>query len=279
MRTTLLTIIINTILSGANLSAQIPNNGFENWTLDVNNDLNPDGYETTNSDTDVSVEQYSPAYAGTYSMKVKTFDPGFMTIPGFAMIEFPLTSRPDCFTVCFKSTIMPGDGAYIIFSLWSGDSIIASPGNCTFNIDSSYANYTCLTYPITYQSALTPDSANIMIVAGTASATLGTEIIVDELSFNCTSSIQNNEFELFREIYPNPSAQVANLPVNMKSNNELDLFVYDLHGKLVKTIHYGWLTAGEHALTLSVEDLANGVYMYRLQGINSSQTGKFTVAH
>lgn len=258
--------------------SQIPNPGFENWTVDSNNDNNPDFWSTTNSDPDVSVTPFTPAYMGNYSMKVAAWDPGIFPIGGFAMAEFPFNQRPACLTVCYKATIMPSDGAYIIVSLWQGDSIIAAPGDCTFNLDSTVNNFTCISLPITYVSSLTPDSANIMIVAGTVSAQLGTEIIVDELSFSCTASTP--EWPLATSIisYPNPSSDFIMLPFDALEPDEFSLNIYNAAGELVQTQTGIYSVEGKNNLPVQVQHLANGIYHYQLVSKLTIYQGKFIVA-
>jgi hypothetical protein len=59
------------LLAFETVTAQIPNNGFESWEIDPYGNLNPSGWETTNDDPDISVEQYIPAKQGNYSIRVK----------------------------------------------------------------------------------------------------------------------------------------------------------------------------------------------------------------
>jgi len=124
------------------LRAQIPNGGFENWVAD-GNDNNPIDWSTTNGDPFVSVTPYTPAYAGSFSMKVSTFSAGFLTVSGVASIEFPYTQRPSEINACIKTTVMPGDKVYLIISMFHEDVIIASPTNCSFSIDTTISNFTC----------------------------------------------------------------------------------------------------------------------------------------
>jgi hypothetical protein len=39
-------------------------------------------------------------------MKVATFDPGFMFMPGTAEAEFAMSQRPNFLNVCFKANIV-----------------------------------------------------------------------------------------------------------------------------------------------------------------------------
>lgn len=67
--TTLRFMLISAMVFTCELaSAQIPNNGFELWSTVPTGNLDPAGWETTNDDPDVSVEHYTPAKAGAFSI-------------------------------------------------------------------------------------------------------------------------------------------------------------------------------------------------------------------
>lgn len=269
------------IFSSTNLWSQIPNQGFESWTTDLDGNLNPTTWETTNSSPDVSVSQYTPAYAGSYSMKVAVFDPGFMGVPGYAMLSFPYSSKPATISACIKTNIMPGDAVYVIVSLFNGDSIVASPGNCSFMIDSTINQFTCFTFPITYQSPLVPDSANIMVIAGKSGVTLvGTHIIIDDLTFGLSTDIEESIMPSSATLgrsFPNPASSSASLPLNLQKASEITLRIFDVLGKEVKAVSFGFLEKGDHLLDISLEDLPAGIYQYAVNGDGFSLADKITV--
>ncbi len=264
--------------STSNMIAQIPNGTFESWAVDIYGDNNPVSWTTTNSDPDISVTPYSPAYAGTYSMKVSTFDPGFMAIPGVAEVSFPYSQRPTHINACFKATILPGDHAYIIVALYQGDSIVAAPGDCSFVIDTTNSTFTCMSFPITYQSALVPDSAYIMVIAGSSLAQLGTNIIVDNLTFSLPASIAtySNSQNIITN-YPNPTSSETYLDLNLITKNNIIISVWDAKGSLVNTIDLGTIASGKQQITLNTNTLENGIYTYNVKGQDISYYGKLIV--
>ncbi|NVO01580.1 MAG: T9SS type A sorting domain-containing protein [Bacteroidetes bacterium] len=270
MKLTKLFILAAFFIVSLSLNAQIPNQGFETWVTDVDGNVNPAGWETTNSFPDISVSQYTPAYAGSFSMLIKTFDPGFMTLPGFASFGFPYNLKPTKINACIKTNIMPGDNVSILVSLWNGDSLVASPTNCTFVIDSTINQFTCLSFPITYQSALIPDSAYIMITAGKfGSVQLGTQIIVDELTFGFGTGINeiHDSFSAsLEQNIPNPAVNSTVFPLMLNKSSNVNLIIYDVLGKEVKHISFGKLNSGNHDLELSLEGFSNGVYYCSFQG-------------
>ena len=262
-------------------AAQIPNSGFESWELDADGNLNPTGWGTTNEDQMISVDQYTPAKQGNYSMRVRVFDPGFFPINGIAFTEFAYTQRPSFFSVWLKTTVMPGDAVYVIVSLWKGDTIVASPDSCTFVIDSTINGFTHFSFPLSYQSVKYPDSANIMVIAGRYGNTLvGTEIIVDELAFANGVGLEENNTAASAQAapaYPNPATGRIFIPLTLKNSSRIGIELYNPAGILLRAENFGTLDSGQHNLELSVDNLANGFYTYRLTGSGVQQIGKFTV--
>lgn len=257
------------LFNSLNLSAQIPNSGFENWIADGDGILFPEGWETTNNTLDTNVKQYTPAYQGNYAMQVKSWDAGFMLLGGSASISFPYVLRPTKFKACLKSTLIGGDTAYIFFALWKGDSIIASSADCTFKIVTDFNQYTCIDFPIKYQSLLLPDSASIIIMSGLVGNThVGTNIIVDELSFVFGVGINeqtNTSSVIVAQNFPNPASSSTSLPVKIPKGADVTLYLYDILGNELKKTNYGFLNSGEHNLIISLDDLPNGIYQIQLK--------------
>ncbi len=261
------------------VNAQVPNSGFENWTVDGNNDNNPDGWFTTNSDPDVSVTPYSPAYAGSHSMKVATFDPGFMFIPGTAEAEFTMSQRPNFLNVCFKANVLGGDKAYILFGLYQGDSIVASPDSCSFVIDTSNANFKCVSFPVSYQSALIPDSAYIMVMAGSLNSQDGTYIIVDEMNFSMVAGVEEASNSSFVSAYcfPNPAKDNTTINILNNKDSQLKLELFDMKGALVYSEELKVSPAAKNEISIPTTSLKNGHYIYSVRGATTSIRSKMIV--
>src|SRR3990172_8420610 len=133
----------------------------------------------------VIVEPVTPGHQGTYAMKVKTLDLGFLTLPGVAIMQaaYNFAQTPTKFGAWVRSTIMTGDTAFIIVALMKGDTVIAATDSCTFKIDSSYSQYTYLEFPIAVVSGSTPDSLYVMVASGLGTnSQVGTELIVDDIA-------------------------------------------------------------------------------------------------
>ncbi len=251
-------------------SAQITNGGFENWSLDVDGNLNPNSWETTNELPDTSVLRYSPGYVGNYSMLVRTFNPGFMVVPGIANISFPFSLRPTQFRACVKTKVMTGDMCFLMMALLKGDSSIAALDSCTFKIDSSMTQFRCFNFPIKYISNFKPDTAMLFVIAGGYNnAKIGTQIIVDELSFVFGNGINETVVPISAFIgksYPNPTSSYTSIPLKLTSGSPIMVNIYDLSGKKITTLNQGFLQAGAHLVKLNLDALSNGIYSYTVEG-------------
>ena len=77
--------------------------------------------------------------------------------------------------------------------------------------------------------------------------------------------------------YPNPFNPVATIPVSLAADMAVRLAVYDLRGRLVRTLQDGVLTAGDHAFRFNGEGLASGTYFCRLETPAGVQTKRMTL--
>ncbi len=65
--------------------------------------------------------------------------------------------------------------------------------------------------------------------------------------------------------YPNPFNPSRVITCDLPSNSHVTLQVYDMLGRLVKTLVDRVQSAGEHSATFQSSGLASGMYFYRLQ--------------
>lgn len=260
------------------LDAKIPNGGLEEWVQD-GDDYNPVDWQTTNNAPFLNVSPYTPAYEGNFSMKVSTFDAGVMVVAGVATMEFSYSKKPAALNACLKTTIMPGDRVLLIFSMFHKDSIIALPTDCTFSIDSTISDFSCFSFPITYRADLDPDSAIIIIMAGSAAPQVGTEIVVDALSFQDSNPTSQALFLETGSVgnYPNPAGRNTFIPVNLLTDSDVEILVWDSKGALVQSIPYHSLRAGKHTLEVDTGGLPQGVYPYAVRAKGVTLHGKMII--
>lgn len=79
-------------------------------------------------------------------------------------------------------------------------------------------------------------------------------------------------FETFElQHYPNPFSSNMHIGFSLPEDAEVTLHIYNLAGKLVKTLIDSPMRAGCHSVDWDVQNAASGVYFYRI-GISSKRT-------
>jgi len=71
------------------------------------------------------------------------------------------------------------------------------------------------------------------------------------------------DFELLQN-YPNPFNATTNIRYRTSEAGMVQLAVYNVAGQLVETLVDEYEEAGLHAVQWSAQDIASGVYLYRL---------------
>lgn len=133
-------------------------------------------------------------------------------------------------------------------------------------------------------------TANVPIKFGknkTVGDVLGKDVVVvttdGNLNTNGTSTPIQEPIQLPTQIdlknaYPNPFNPSTTITVEIPSGGEyVNLEVYDLLGRPIKTIYSGRLVAGTHRFTFNADGLATGTYIYKLKSENSYIIKKMTL--
>ncbi len=76
------------------------------------------------------------------------------------------------------------------------------------------------------------------------------------------------------ENYPNPFNPTTEISYQMPRNGEVTLKVYDVLGRLVATLVDGYQSAGVHTAQFNADNLASGIYFYRLTAPGITQVKK-----
>ena len=74
--------------------------------------------------------------------------------------------------------------------------------------------------------------------------------------------------------FPNPFVNETTIPVNLIYPSEVKLDLYDLQGRIVKTIDKGNLSSGDHEISINLNELgiSKGNYAYQLEIKNQNGT-------
>ena len=75
-------------------------------------------------------------------------------------------------------------------------------------------------------------------------------------------------------VFPNPAIHEANIQFKIDKPGFVKLNVYDLSGNVVRQLLNESKNTGTYTISFSKDDLPKGLYFYRLENDNSSDTGK-----
>jgi hypothetical protein len=92
------------------------------------------------------------------------------------------------------------------------------------------------------------------------------------LQYDGFGNITNTRDVLFLSCYPNPSHGKTTARYSLPQNCKVNLAIFDLYGKEIKTLLNEEQTAGSHNLNFTTEELPEGYYFCRLQAGNDTET-------
>lgn len=87
---------------------------------------------------------------------------------------------------------------------------------------------------------------------------------VEEFSVSGVVGVHDASGLALMQSVPNPSRDLVEIGYILPARGEIALALYDAQGRMVRTLDAGVRDAGEHRVRLSVKDLADGQYHYRL---------------
>lgn len=85
-----------------------------------------------------------------------------------------------------------------------------------------------------------------------------------------------NKFELAQN-YPNPFNPSTKITFSIPQAGNVKLSVYNLLGQDVKTLVNGFTSEGTHTVNFDASNLNSGVYIYKIEANNFTQTRKMTL--
>jgi hypothetical protein len=273
------------------LLAQIPNAGFESWTLyaiDEVNITNPTGWASSNNPLSSNVTQSSSAHSGSSAVRGEAVQlPYYVLQPtiqsGVDARGSAYTERPVSITGYYQffPAASSGDRFGVNVGLFKGGvdgtciaiAAIANPTETT--------SYTQFTAVFNYQSEEIPDTcvAEFMIIGpGTgldAYAHPGSYYLIDDLAFsNVPVSVDEPvnlpaQFSL-QQNYPNPFNPSTSIQFSLSNGAQVKLRVFNILGKEVATLVNEWRSAGRYNEKFDASKFSSGVYFYRLDTGNYS---------
>lgn len=276
--------------------AQIPNNGFENWT-NMGTYENPDSWGTMNNTTAIAgvytATKATPGSPGSFFLKLtsKTIGPG--VVNGIAVSGvldsttmkpksgFPYTGQPASFTGKWQHMIYGSSqgGITVALTKWNTSlnkrDTIAIANQTLSGMAMSWANFTI---PFTYFSANIPDSCIIFLRASGTAPTNNDYLWVDNLGFSgSVAGISNNKTTFTNvKVFPNPSTTTINVSFELKESELVELSLLDITGKQIFAKNLGNIF-GIQSETISCENLEKGTYFLKLTSENFSLSEKIII--
>ncbi|MCX6291176.1 MAG: T9SS type A sorting domain-containing protein [Bacteroidetes bacterium] len=264
--------------------AQIPNNGFENWTS-MGTYSNPDNWSCMNTMTVSSgiftCLKGTPGNPGTSYLKMVSKNiSGLGLVPGLAMCGpmnqstlqptsgFPYSQRPAAFSGNWQYMAYGTDQGYISISLTKWNTATLSHDVIAFAyypLPGMVMSWGALNIPLTYMSPNNPDSCMLILSASNANGATtaaNSYLYLDDLHFS-GSAIginENNSIEQF-SIYPNPVKEFLYFDLSFLKNEKATVEIYNLVGKQIKTINN---IRKNTELKISVDDFPKGIYLLKL---------------
>ena len=96
---------------------------------------------------------------------------------------------------------------------------------------------------------------------------------------NTTESVIDASSVIIRGNYPNPFNPTTRIDYSLQQSTDIDLSVYDVAGRLVKTLYNGTQTSGNHFEVWDGTDnsgkaIASGIYFSRISHSKGVETSK-----
>jgi hypothetical protein len=88
-----------------------------------------------------------------------------------------------------------------------------------------------------------------------------------------TSLTLTNNFEICQN-YPNPFNSSTTIKYNLQQSSYVKLNIYNNSGQVIATLVDSYMSIGEHTAKWSAEGLPSGIYFYRLNANEFSETRK-----
>jgi hypothetical protein len=95
---------------------------------------------------------------------------------------------------------------------------------------------------------------------------LTTEIDLSNLE---TGHISPDNFYI-SNVYPNPFNPIASIEYSLSENSNINLIIYNIHGKQIQVLVNDFQTAGYHSINWDASNYPSGVYFIRLASTNHS---------
>jgi len=265
-----LRILAAIVLISFDVSAQVPNLGFENWTSG-----NPDGWFVSNiPGFGVPVTQYAPGHSGSSAAQGQsvivvstgdTLPPAILSgTPGSG---FPISQAYSTLEFYYQCNLTGGDLFSVDVYIYNASNTVIAASNEDISINAT--GWTLKSIPINYFGGGTATKAVIQFTmlpnpsSGAGYPNPASYYRVDDVSLSGTTSIEEDHDADNIRLFPNPANTDAAIYISNSVTGNAELFLYDLKGSVVKQL-LTTMTANNFKWKFSVADLPQGIYAVRI---------------
>jgi hypothetical protein len=125
------------------------------------------------------------------------------------------------------------------------------------------------------------DSVGMLSIAGEGGIAFSLfGAVINGITYGVVNSIDNDVmggqtciFSLMQN-YPNPFNSSTTIEFTLPKNEYVSLTIYSMLGQQIATIAKGNYSSGKHQLQWNFANTSSGIYFYKLQTRNYSQTKK-----
>ena len=266
--------------------SQVPNNGFEFWTI-TGSYQTPDNWDNLNPVTDSSgiytCIKGSPGYSGAAHLSlISKAIPGKGIVPGIAVCGkidtttlkpksgFSYTGRPQ--SLSYFIQFMPYDqtdssSVKILLTKWDQAQLkrdTVAYGESYFN-SMAHSWFSNSTY-LNYFDGSNPDSAIIVISSSSSAPKEGSYIYIDDLQLNgIVIGIEENQLNSNSfSISPNPSSDFITIKFNDETVFPVDVIIYDCFGAIISKNSFL-----SQSNILNISDWNKGIYTLQVRNEKS----------
>jgi len=276
--------------------SQIPNPGFEDWTV-MGTYSNPTSWGTMNNNTASSAiftaTKGAPGNPGASYLKLTSKTIGGNVVNGIAVSGvldsitklpksgFPFTQRPQSLTGKWQHMIYgTSQGAVsALLTKWNSalgvrDTVAA----IAFNLSGMQMSWQNFSIDLVYHSGEYPDSCIIFLQASGPVPAANDYLWVDDLAFvgSVAGLTEMSLPKITVTSFPNPADNSIEFRSSLPLQKSDKVIVYDLPGNEIAQIN-----ANESAVVLNTSNFPNGIYIFKVIDTYNVPyfTGKFTVQH
>lgn len=255
-----------------NLTAQVPNAGFENWI----DEITPEDWITNNFPSAwTTVSRSSTPYTGSYAAKLEIADASGFPFPPVLSSTFPVSQGYETISGYYQFHPTTSDVVFSIYAYYFGGGLLLGTGSV--DIINEAPSYTQFSFNVSLSD--TPDSLWLqMEIVGSSAISIGSYGLVDQLSLGGTTDVEPINFNpsdfSLKQNYPNPFNPTTTIEFSIPLESFVELKVFDILGNEVTTLVSDDYAAGNYKADFNGDNLPSGIYVVKMTADYFIQTMK-----